>query len=49
MFEDRKKKEEEGGVAVESYDRDTPIHAATREDTNDLLEYGYETDGDILT
>ena len=47
-FKDRKDKEDMGEVAVESDACETPIHATTREDINDILADGYEVDDDIL-
>ena len=40
VFEGSDEKEEGGDVAVESDARETPFHASTRGDTNDLLADG---------
>ena len=47
-FKDSEEKEERGEVAVEYDSCDTPIHATTVEDINDLLAYGYKVDNDRL-
>ena len=47
-LEDSEENEERGQVVVKSDARETPIQATTREYINDLLEDGYEVDGDIL-
>ena len=48
VFEDSEEKEEGGEVAVKYDAIETPIHATTREDINDLLADGYEVDDDRL-
>ena len=47
-LKDSEDKEDRGEVAVESDSRDTPIHATTVEDINDILAYGYKFDDDRL-
>ena len=46
VLEDIEEKEDEREVAVKSDQRDTPMHATTREDINALLADGYEVDDD---
>ena len=48
MYEDSEDKDQRGEVALKSNARETPIRENKREDTNALLEDGYEVDDDIL-